>query len=46
MKVVAYLFYIGDSYYVFKCYNINEHCHRNYGEICPHGMIDERYIQN
>lgn len=39
MKIIAYLFYIGEQYSVYQCNNFDSH--NEYGELCPHGLIDK-----
>lgn len=51
MKVIAYLFYIGEDYYIYKCYDFQDHFYnfnhkwRNHfvNQLIetPHGLVDE-----
>jgi hypothetical protein len=46
MKVIAYLFYMEDIYYIIPCPNFTSEYHKIYGEFCPHGLVDESEICN
>lgn len=42
MKIIAYLFYIGDEYSIYECPNFESHSHTAFAELCPHGEVDEK----